>query len=137
MRKIPGLDCILIIDDDSISNMMNQRLIESNLDVNIITCIHGLEAITYLNNYTLKDHLIPDILFLDINMPVMNGWEFLDSYRSLPNEAKAKILLIMLSEISDRNDQKKASENIDIDGTTPKKLTLERLEFIISHYLNE
>ena len=68
---------VYLIDDNEIMNFINQRLMtECGSEIVVKTFLNGLEAIMQLNN----KQEIPDFLFVDIEMPVMNGWEFLDMY---------------------------------------------------------
>ena len=71
---------VWLIDDDSLTNLLNKMLIEK-FDSNIeITCFeHAEEAILKLANYDSW----PEVIYLDINMPVMNAWDFLDAAREI------------------------------------------------------
>lgn len=72
------LNCILLIDDDQISNFVSQRLIGS-LDItrSIITLKHGKECIDFLKKYFEDYKSLSELIFLDINMRIMNAFEFL------------------------------------------------------------
>ena len=75
------LNCILLVDDDPDDNFYHQIIInEMNIVNHIDIAINGIEAITYLKK---ENQIPPEIIFLDINMPKMNGWEFLEQYKHL------------------------------------------------------
>ena len=80
------LNCILLVDDDEPTNFLNQMVIEE-LDIaeQIRVAQNGQEALTYLKKTGIGDENfpLPDLILLDINMPAMNGWEFLERYRKL------------------------------------------------------
>ena len=77
---------ICLIDDDSIYQFTAKRIIELlNPLQKVLVFSNGKEAIDYFQASTQCNNEIPDVIFLDINMPVMNGWEFLEAYDSVKN----------------------------------------------------
>ena len=73
------LNSILLIDDDIATNFIHTRLIKKTLVVDtIITKLNGEEAMEYLTTKKDGEYPQPELIFLDINMPVMNGWEFIE-----------------------------------------------------------
>ena len=69
---------ILLIDDDSIANLISTKVIEMTSNFNVISITHSSQALESLRQWsTISDVTFPEIIFLDVNMPVMNGWEFL------------------------------------------------------------
>jgi CheY-like chemotaxis protein len=102
MKKLSG---ILLIDDDDTTNFLNQRLLERmQVTDNIRTFVNGKQAFDYLynvsnNNYeqTDENYFQPELIFLDINMPVMDGFEMLDLYERLSNEFRKSIVLAVLT----------------------------------------
>jgi CheY-like chemotaxis protein len=93
---------ILLIDDDPIFVYLMRRIINSTsytCEINEFT--DGELAINYLNGIRDKNELLPDLIFLDLSMPVMDGWEFLKEYSQLrPAITKDITLFIVSSSIS-------------------------------------
>ena len=116
-------DLIVLIDDDPINNLINKRLI-NKLDISP-TVIDFLEAEKALQ-YVDSNNGIKTLILLDINMPVMNGWDFLTSYAELQTPRKDKI--IMLSSSIDHQDRQKSRGFNFVQGFIEKPLTREKLE---------
>lgn len=131
------LNCVLLIDDDEPTNFLNQLVIEgSGYAEQIKTVQSGEEALDYLSNScrTDKTNPCPDLIFLDINMPAMNGWEFLEKYRKLDEEQKGKVMIIMLTTSLFPEDKTHAAEIPEISGFENKPLTPEKLDRIIFEF---
>jgi CheY-like chemotaxis protein len=79
---------ILLIDDDPVSNLINKRIIENQFGCNTIIFTNAEEALNQLKTWlTDQNDLLPPVIFLDIDMPHMTGWEFLDELHKLPQRA--------------------------------------------------
>ncbi len=106
---------IHIIDDDPISQMLAQKAIQMTNKVNNISIFkNGQEAIDFLRQNALNSHILPDIIFLDINMPILDGWGFIDAFSKEKCNLSKKILIYMLSSSIAEADISKAKEVPDI-----------------------
>lgn len=84
---------ILLVDDDNIFNFLNTKLLrQSGIADEIHTALNGKEALDLLNNYYTGAFALPDVILLDLNMPVMDGFAFLEAFKklSLPRQEKVK-----------------------------------------------
>lgn len=128
--------CILIVDDDNTTNFLNKIIIKSNGSFeHILVKTDGSYAIEYLQNYQSEDFILPDLILLDINMPIMNGWEFLEKFEELPESITSKIKIIMLSASANILDQKKAKEIKVISTFKRKPFTPDMLQDILENYM--
>jgi response regulator of citrate/malate metabolism len=92
------LNCILLVDDDSITNFINERLIRKlNITNDVKVSMNGEEGIQYIKNQCDKDQACPELILLDINMPVMNGFEFIRAFEELKIKNKNKVKIIILT----------------------------------------
>jgi len=122
---IPYKTCLLI-DDNYIDNFVTRRILESsNFAEQIIVRQSPAEAINLLREGTIK----PDVIFLDIRMPLMNGFEFLQEYDKLLIDKK-DIKIFMLSSSLDPTDMKESAGNKYITQFIHKPLTVKALEEI-------
>ena len=125
------LNCIMLIDDEPTTNFYNTLVIEdAHCTEHIQVCESGPEALDYLKKPQAGGYCNPAIVFLDINMPEMSGWEFLDLYDKLPPEQKAQVIIVMLTTSLNPDDQVKAKER-GVEKFTSKPLTTAILMDII------
>jgi CheY-like chemotaxis protein len=114
----------LLIDDNYIDNFVTRKILEnSNFAENIVVVRSATEAIESLRKGTIK----PDVIFLDIRMPIMSGFEFLDEFDKIEID-KEHIKVFMLSSSLDPIDFKKSSSNKYISQFILKPLTQKILE---------
>jgi len=121
---------ILLVDDDEINNFISIKLIKKALlTTEIMACLNGKFAIDQLVGIQKKDpNKLPDYILLDINMPIMNGWEFLDEYKRLNIDplGKSKIYIISSSVFS--NDINKARSYPLVKSFISKPLSVEKIK---------
>ncbi len=103
---------ILLIDDNDIDLKINSKVINlSNIFSEIMTCHSGKEGIAYLSKHADQPESLPDMILLDIQMPDMDGFEFLEVFKKLPTLILEKCKLAILSSTLDFGDIKKAEAN--------------------------
>ena len=116
------LGCIMLIDDNPDDNFFHEREIKKySRSTKVITKESGIGAFEYLQ--TKKDPY-PNLIFLDINMPGMNGWEFLQAYRNLDKSLQTQII-IMLTTSENPDDATRAKGFGYVSDYLTKPLTKE------------
>lgn len=135
MKKI---STISIIDDDEIYQMFTRRVIQ-NLDMcEEITSYHnGQEAIDAFLESLDAGQPLPEILFLDINMPIMDGWEFMDAYRQFEHRIPNKVTIYIVSSSIAPEDQNKAKTYTEISGFMSKPMKVEEILELFKEKLAE
>lgn len=127
MKKI---EKILLVDDDSINNFINARLLkklEIADEVNI--SLNGEEAINYLNDCSN----CPQLILLDINMPVMDGFGFLDCYNTCAC-CKNSPVIVVLTTSSNKRDLERLTEYPSVTAFLNKPLTEEKITKVVKEY---
>jgi CheY-like chemotaxis protein len=132
------LRSILLIDDDEPTNFLNRRLLEGMHCADKVQVIQKApEALEYLKRITEKESEeipFPDIIFLDINMPAMDGWEFLEAFREIINKRKKKVRLVMLTTSINPEDEQKAKESEFVTAFRNKPLSRDMVKEILKRY---
>ncbi len=123
---------IAIIDDDDIQHYLLTRIIDGhNLAESILTFLDGEKALQFLADNSSTNENIPDIIFLDNNMPIMDGWQFLEEYPSLECKIKKKVHIFMASSSVNPEDIERARNINQISGYIEKPITLDKLKGVI------
>lgn len=108
-----NLEIVLLIDDSDIDNMVNKRVVQkAGLSSDITVKNSAQSAIDYLKEISENDtDRIPGVIFLDIRMPQIDGFGFLELFEELPENIHAKSEIVMLSSSIDAADYSKAMDN--------------------------
>jgi CheY-like chemotaxis protein len=121
---------ILLVDDDEINNFISIKLIKKAVDnTSISACLNGRFAIEELVEIQKHDpNLLPDFILLDINMPIMNGWEFLDEYKRLNIDPQGKSKIYIISSSVFSNDINKARSYPLVKNFISKPLSVDKIK---------
>ncbi|RDC66066.1 response regulator [Adhaeribacter pallidiroseus] len=128
------INSVLLIDDDAISNFLNTRLLkEMQVAHDIKVTLNGEEALRFLQQEKAANHPFPELILLDINMPVMNGFEFLEAFRDVADENNHSVVIILTTSTNTRDfEQLKQYEEVEVYLSKP--LTDENLQYIIDKH---
>lgn len=123
---------IALVDDDSIFQFTATRLIESaKLARKVLHFENGGEALQYLKENSLNSENLPDFLFLDINMPFVDGWMFLEDFVKIKSGLAKEIKIYMVSSSIDPRDMSRAKGFIEVIDFVVKPLTKGVFEEIV------
>jgi CheY-like chemotaxis protein len=108
---------VYFIDDDPLANKFNTMLIKKiHPNVDLVTFTSAEDALKELEDVSKQK---PEVIFLDLNMPVMNGWDFMAEFKKL----SLNIDIVILTSSNDSSDKKKAKENKEVKDYVVKPLT--------------
>jgi CRISPR-associated protein Cas8b1/Cst1 subtype I-B len=117
-------DLALLVDDNDIDNFINERMITtSGFAKNVVVKNSAQGALEYLSSILSKGEALPKVIFLDLNMPVMDGFAFLEQYENFNDELKAHCKIIVLSSSISPEDINRASTNPHVQKFLNKPLS--------------
>lgn len=132
MKKIEN---ICIIDDDVIFQLLTKKVITDSQLVNQVNVFsNGLEAITYLKSESDNKNKLPDLILLDIFMPIMDGWKFLEQYKLLQSKLNKTIPIYIVSSSIDSSDIQKSKRIKTVTDFIVKPLTKDTFSYILKNY---
>ena len=124
---------ICIIDDDEVYQFTVTKNIQSQqLAKKILVFSDGEEALNFLCANIGDNNAVPDVIFLDINMPIMDGWQFLEEYIRLKPRIGKKVTLYMVSSSVDPADTQRAKQIEEVSDYIIKPITLDQLKVIVN-----
>lgn len=134
MEEIKNM--VLLVDDDSVCNSINKIILKKKFGItkdckcDIKSFVSPLEGFKYLLNILSENIFDRIIILLDINMPEMNGWEFLEAYSKIPWNNADVVIFILTSSVN-QGDIDKAGEDINVMGFMTKPLTSQNAEKLL------
>ena len=140
------LSCILLIDDNTDTNYFHRLLLkELELSELVVECRDGEMGLEYFEEEQLhpldvedpqSERVLvkPELVFLDVNMPRMDGWEFLEEFERLPPRKQGQTIFVMLSSHFDPEDEERALSHECVKVYMEKPLTEKKLNFILESY---
>jgi CheY-like chemotaxis protein len=126
---------VMLIDDSEIDNFINQKMIEGcNFAGNVYVHTSSKSALEFLKNFdrtgVFPKELSPEVIFLDINMPIMDGFQFVDEFQKLGKELRDTIKIVFLTTSLNPQDQEKALKTPGVLKYINKPLTRDHLNGI-------
>lgn len=134
---MPKLARILLVDDDQTTNYLNQLLLK-RLDVaeQLQVALNGQEALNALQTEAPEaPDLEPTLVFLDVKMPVMDGFEFLEAYDQLPAARRSGVVIVMLTTSLHPQDLERVQQ-LRIGGFLNKPLTREKVDSVLLQHFH-
>lgn len=124
---------VLLVDDDKVTNFFNKRVV-SKIDYfkEITTVTSGKMALDFLEDVKKGIYKKPDIIFLDLNMPAMNGWEFLDEFIKLDCKFTKSIKVVILTTSNSPDDYNRSLKIKRVNGFINKPLSQDILLNLIN-----
>ena len=124
---------IALVDDDKIFQLTASRTIKSTqLTDRILQFENGEDALQFLKSNSANADELPDYIFLDINMPYVDGWMFLEDYAGLKGKLSKNIMIYMVSSSIDPRDVTRAKQNPEVKQYIIKPVTRERFIELLS-----
>lgn len=132
MEKLDSkFENVMIVDDNTIDLYITKRLIiKNNFGKKVLEYAAADEALKYLQNHQESPLMLPHVIFLDIYMPVMSGFEFMVVYDKLPSTFKNNCKVFITSSSIDENDITQSNTNKNITAFREKPITKEFLNSI-------
>jgi CheY-like chemotaxis protein len=134
------LNSVLLVEDDDMVNFYNEFLLKDlKVASHIAVARNGQEALEYLDKCDggAADAVFPDLIFLDINMPIMDGFEFIEEYEKRGKEDRARALVVMLTTSMHPKDMERAGQFESIGEYIYKPLMKEKLSEVVEKYFGK
>ncbi len=130
-------ETICVVDDDIVYQFTAKKLLSAIEHVkDVLIFSDGEEAYNYLVQHLNSSTELPGIIFLDINMPFMDGWTFLEIFRKIKPDLPKPISIYMVSSSQDRKDRERARKISEVSDYIVKPITKEIFKEKIESYIN-
>ncbi|NNG09794.1 MAG: response regulator [Arenibacter sp.] len=124
-----------IIDDDPISVFgIKRSMKETNFSDDVVVYTNGQDALDGLTKMINEGKKLPSIIFLDLNMPIMDGWEFLDDFIKIPNSNTDNVIIFIVSSSMDPRDMIKAKNYKMVNNYILKPILRKDLEKLMTEF---
>jgi CheY-like chemotaxis protein len=122
------IEILALVDDDDTFVFITKKIIEKNSDVKEIkTFSNGLDALNYLKENINDSYQLPEVIFLDLSMPIMDGWQFLDGFVNIESPNAKKIIIYICSSSISPYDVDRAKSISAVTDYIIKPITKDKL----------
>lgn len=122
---------VLIIDDDPFTVMLFKKVSAvAGFSQEVVACLSAVDGLDYLIKLEDRDEAAPEVIFLDICMPIVNGWQFLEHMKTLPPTILSNTKIYMLAASTDQSDIIRAKKFAIVEDYIVKPITVSRLQAI-------
>ena len=122
---------VLIVDDDPFTVMLFKKVNAiAEFSQEVVACLSAVDGLDYLSGLEEKGEAAPEAIFLDICMPIVNGWQFLEHVKTLPATLLTQTKLYMLAASTDQSDINRAKKFAIVEDYIVKPITVSRLQAI-------
>jgi two-component system chemotaxis response regulator CheY len=129
--------CVAVVDDDDTFQFITLKAIRSIAsNNNVLQFLSGIDAIKFLSENACHPESLPDVLLLDINMPVLDGWMFMEEFTALKNKIEKPISIFMVSSSIDANDIARAKQDKNIADYLMKPISVEKFKELLMKAAN-
>jgi response regulator of citrate/malate metabolism len=134
LRIMYQLECILLVDDDASANFLNSQIIQESTHVKELIATESVEeALHLLRHRRESGKALPDLVFLDVMMPKLSGWDFLSAYKAEFGEAR-RGSVVMLTASTDVREMLRCSVHPEVADFINKPLSGEETQRILEQY---
>ncbi|WP_234387105.1 response regulator [Aquimarina sp. Aq78] len=125
---------LCLIDDDNIHQFIIKKIVHKlSPNQKLLVFSNGEEGINFIRSTIGKIEKLPDLILLDINMPVMDGWGFLDEFITITPDIKKEIIIYILSSSENPTDKERAKKFELVSGYLIKPINEEQLESLLEN----
>jgi len=123
---------VCVIDDDEVFQFLCEKTIEKTQRAKkLMLFLNGKEAIDFFNENKNNNESLPDIIFLDIDMPIMDGWQFLEEFLPIKSDIEKRIVIYIVTSSEHPLDVSKAKDITEVKGYVIKPITVENFNNIM------
>jgi two-component system, chemotaxis family, chemotaxis protein CheY len=129
---------LCVVDDDTIYQFTTARMVQIvDSSVDVLTFGDGEQAMRYINANAHDAAKLPDMILLDLNMPFMDGWEFLSAFEAIRDNLSKSIIIYVVSSSIDERDALRARSYGDVQDYLEKPVTTDRIRTLLSVYAKQ